>query len=65
LLVHGPALRAVARDNTLEAALLKATRHLEQQVQVGELRRLERGKSQLQLSAISARWSHAQAGRRA
>jgi len=64
-LIHGPALHAVARDNTLEAALLKATRDLEQQVQARELRRLERGKSQLQLSAISGRWTHAQAGRRA
>jgi ribosome-associated translation inhibitor RaiA len=65
LLVHGPALRAEARDNTLEAALLKATRDLEHQVQVRKLRRLERGKSQLQLSAISGRWTHAQTGQRA
>jgi len=65
LLVHGPALRAEARDNTLEAALLKATQELEHQVQARQLRRMERGKSQLQLSAISGRWSHAQAGRRA
>jgi hypothetical protein len=64
-LLHGPALHAVARDNTLEAALLKATRDLEQQVQTRQLRRLERGKSQLQLSAISGRWAHVQASRRA
>lgn len=61
-LIHGPALHAEARDNTLEAALLKATRDLEQQVQDRQLRRLERGKSRLQLSAVSGRWSHAQAG---
>ena len=50
---------------TLEAALLKATQDLEHQVQARQLRRLERGKSQLQLSAISGRWTHAQAGQRA
>ena len=65
LLIHGPALHAEARDNTLEAALLKATRDLEHQVQAHHLRRLERGKSKLQLSAISGRWSHAQGGQRA
>ena len=65
LLIHGPALRAEARDSTLEAALLKTTRDLEQQIQARQLRRLKRGKSQLQLSAISGRWTHAQAGRRA
>ncbi len=65
LLLHGPALHAEARGNTLEAALLKATRDLEHQVQARNLRHLERGKSQLQLSAISGRWAHAQAGQRA
>ena len=64
-LIHGPALHAMARDSTLEAALLKATRDLEQQVQARQLRRRERGKSKLQLSAVSGRWSHTQAGRRA
>ena len=64
-LIHGPALHAEARDNTLEAALLKATQDLEHQVQARQLRRLERGKSKLQLSAISGRWTHAQAGQRA
>ena len=63
-LIHGPALHAEARDNTLEAALLKATQDLEHQVQAGQVRRMERGKSKLQLSAISGRWTHAQAGRR-
>ena len=65
LLIHGPALRAEARDNTLEAALLKATQDLEHQVKTRQLRRLERGKSKLQLSALSSRWTQAQAGRRA
>lgn len=65
LLLHGPTLQAEARDNTLEAALLKATRDLEHQVQTRQLRRLERGKSRLQLSAVSGRWTHAQAGHRA
>ena len=64
LLIHGPALHAEARDNTLEAALLKATQDLEHQVQSRQRRRMERGKSKLQLSAISGRWTHAQAGRR-
>ena len=65
LLLHGPALHAEARDNTLEAALLKATQNLEHQIQARQLRRLERGKSKLQLSAISGRWTHAQTGHRA
>ena len=65
LLVHGPALHAEARDNTLEAALLKATQNLEHQLQARQLRRKERGKSKLQLGAISGRWTHIQAGRRA
>jgi ribosome-associated translation inhibitor RaiA len=61
LRVHGPALRAEARGSTLEAALLKATRDLERQVKARALRHKERGKSQLQLSAISSRWTQAQA----
>jgi ribosome-associated translation inhibitor RaiA len=65
LLIHGPALKTEARDNTLEAALLKATQDLEHQVEAHKLRRLERGKSHLQLSAISGRWTHAQGGQRA
>jgi ribosome-associated translation inhibitor RaiA len=64
LLIHGRALHAEARDNTLEAALLKATQDLEHQVQAQQLRRLERGKSKLQLSAVSSRWTNAQAGQR-
>jgi len=64
LLIHGPALHAEARGNTLEAALLKAAQDLEHQVKARQLRRLKRGKSRLQLSAISGRWSHAQAGQR-
>ena len=65
LLIHGPALRAEARDNTLEAALLKATQDLEHQVKARQLRRLGRDKSQLQLSAVSGRWTHTQPGQRA
>jgi ribosome-associated translation inhibitor RaiA len=66
LLIHGPALHADARGDTLEAALLKATRDLEHQIQARQDRHRERGKSQLQLSAISGRWTHeAPAGRRA
>jgi ribosome-associated translation inhibitor RaiA len=64
LLIPGLALRTEARDNTLEAALLKATQDLEHQVQARQLRRMERGKSKLQLSAISSRWTHSQAGQR-
>ena len=60
LLLHGPALHAEARDNTLEAALLKTTRDLERQVKARKLRRLEQGRSKLQLSAVSGRWSHTQ-----
>jgi ribosome-associated translation inhibitor RaiA len=65
LLIRGPALHSEARDNTLEAALLKATLDLEHQVKAHKLRRLGRAKSQLQLSAISGRWNHAQRGQRA
>jgi len=65
LLIHGPVLQTEGRDNTLEAALLKATQDLEHQVRSRQLRRMERGKSKLQLSAMSGRWTHAQAGRRA
>jgi len=64
LLIHGPALHAEARDNTLEAALLKATQDLEHQLQARQLRRRERGRSKLQLSAVSSRWTNAQAGQR-
>ena len=64
LLIHGPALLAEARDNTLEAALLKATQDLEAQIHACQLRRLKRGKSRLQLGAISGRWTHEQAGQR-
>jgi ribosomal subunit interface protein len=62
--VPGPALHAEARDNTLEAALLKATQDLEHQVQARQLRRQERGKSKLQLSAVSSRWINNPAGQR-
>ena len=65
VLIHGPALHAEASDHTLEAALLKATQDLEQQVQARQLRRLKRGKSQLQLSAVSGRWTHSQVGLKA
>lgn len=64
LLLHGPALHAEASDNTIEAALLKVTRDLEQQVQARQLRRQGRGKSKLQLSAVSSRWTNAQVGKR-
>ena len=64
LLVPGPPLHAEARDNTLEAALLKTTRDLECQIQARKLRRMERGKSQLQLSASSSRFNKAKAGQK-
>ena len=64
LLIHGPAVHAEARDHTIEAALLKATQDLEHQVQARKLRRLNRGKSKLQLSAVSSRWTNAQGGQR-
>jgi ribosome-associated translation inhibitor RaiA len=64
LLLHGPALHAEARDNTLEAALLKATQDLEHQARASKLRRLERGKSKLQFSAVSSRRTNAQPSQR-
>lgn len=64
LLVHGPDLKAEARGNTLEAALLKATKDLEHQVKARQVRRKERGKSQLQLSAVSGRWTHFTSGQK-
>ncbi len=59
----GPDLHAEACDHTLEAALLKATQNLEQQIQARKTRRMERGKSHLQLSPSSSQWTHAWAGR--
>jgi len=61
LLLHGRALQAEAGENTLEAALLKTSRELEQQIHAQQLRRLERGKSKLQLSAMTSRWTNTQA----
>lgn len=60
-LLHGPALHAAASDCTIEAALIKATHDLEHQVQARQLRRCNQGKSQLQLSAVSGRWTSVQA----
>lgn len=64
LLIHGPALHAEARDHTMEAALLKATLDLGHQVHARQLRRQERGKSKLQLSAVSSRWTNTRSGQR-
>jgi ribosome-associated translation inhibitor RaiA len=64
LLLHGPALHSEGRDSTLEAALLKATQDLEHQIQAHKLRRVQRGKSQLQLSAFSSRWTNVQGSRK-
>lgn len=61
-LIPGPALHAEAKDSTLEAALLKATQDLARQIQARNLRSRNRGKSKLQLSSVSGRWSHAHAG---
>jgi ribosome-associated translation inhibitor RaiA len=61
-LLHGRALHAEARDNTIEAALLKTTQDLERQIHARQLRRRERGRSKLQLSAMSSRWTNTQAG---
>jgi ribosome-associated translation inhibitor RaiA len=58
LLLHGPALHSEGTDSTLEAALHKATQDLERQIQARKLRRLQRGESQLQLSAFSSRWTN-------
>jgi hypothetical protein len=44
--------------------LLKATQDLEHQIQAHKLRRLQRGKSQLQLSAFSSRWTNVQGSRK-
>jgi ribosome-associated translation inhibitor RaiA len=63
-LLHGTAMHTEASDNTLEAALIKATWDLEQQVQARQLRRSERDKSKLQLSGVSSRWTNPQAGQR-
>lgn len=62
--VHGPGLGAEARDNTLAAALLKATKDLEHQVQACQLRRAARCKSKLQLSAFYSRWTNPPQARR-
>jgi hypothetical protein len=63
-LLHGTALHTAARDNTLEGALLKATRDLKHQIVAQQIRHMARGRSKLQLSASSSRWTGAQAGSR-
>lgn len=60
LRVHGPDLHAEGRDHTLAAALLKAVKNLEHQVQSIQKRRKACGRSKLQLSAVSGRWHHQQ-----
>jgi ribosome-associated translation inhibitor RaiA len=55
----GPPLHAEARDNTAEAALLKVIRDLEHQIKARQLRHLEQGKTKLQLSGVSNRWTGA------
>ena len=55
LLVHGPDLKAEVSGDTLEAALLKASRDPGHRVKTRQVRHKERGKSQLQLSAVSGR----------
>jgi ribosome-associated translation inhibitor RaiA len=55
--LHGPAIHAEARDNTVEAALLKAMRELEDRIKAHQLRHLEQGKSQLQMGGVANRWT--------
>lgn len=62
LRVHGPAYESDVRENTLEAALLKATRDLERQIRARSRRTADRGRSQLQLSGMASRWTHSQLG---
>jgi ribosome-associated translation inhibitor RaiA len=54
--LHGPAIHAEARDNTVEAALLKAMRELEDRIKAHQLRHLEQGKSQLHVGGVANRW---------
>ena len=55
--LHGPAIHAEARDNTVEAALLKAMRELEDRIKAHQLRHLEQGKSQLHVGGVANRWT--------
>ena len=65
LAVPGPDFHAEAADQTLRAALSKVVEKLEHQIRVRHNKRVARGKSNLQLGAISRHWSSAFAGNRA
>ncbi len=55
--VPGPDFHAEARDNTLEAALLKVVKNLERQIRSRKKRRADKWKTNLQLGLSPARMS--------
>jgi len=65
LVVPGPDFHADAIDHTLTAALHKVVENLKRQIRARRTKRQVRGKSNLQLGAISRRRSGAFAGHRA
>ena len=65
LAVPGPDIHAAARDHTLEAAWLKVTKNLRQQIERRKARPQARLKSNRQRPVIASRWSGAMAGQRA
>jgi ribosome-associated translation inhibitor RaiA len=57
LAVPGPDIHAAARDHTLEAAVLKAARRLEEQVEARKSRQQLRLKRRENCRAVSSQWS--------
>jgi ribosomal subunit interface protein len=65
LAVPGPDIHAAARDHTLEAAWLKVTRDLRQQMERRKVQQQLRHKGHRQHPLMASRWSGAPAGARA
>jgi ribosome-associated translation inhibitor RaiA len=57
LAVPGPDIHAAARDHTLEAAVLKVARRLEEQVEARKNRQQLRLKRRENCRAVSSQWS--------
>ncbi len=57
LAVPGPDIHAAARDHTLEAAVLKVARRLEEQIEARKNRQQHRLKGPETRRAVSSQWS--------
>ena len=65
LAVPGPDIHAAARDHTLEAALLKVTKNLRQQIDRRKMQQQLRHKDHGKHSLTASRWPGASAAQRA